>query len=171
MHVSSPQCILRTSLQRPPAMLAPRSRHSVSRTVIARPSPQPVKPGTAAGQELLPRGRCPSSTCPGIRVRTREHTHTQCSPKCTPRSNEKHLCGKEREDVPLCGLSWQQEKVHCSEAGAGWCVVKETHHALREVLSGHFSRRQPRDGHVGQAGSQVGQQHRMSVRWRRKPDW
>lgn len=57
------------------------------------------------------------------------------------------------------------------EAGAGWCVVKETHHALGEVLSGHFSGRQPRDGHVRQAGSQVGQWHRMSVGWRRKPDW
>lgn len=166
MHVSSVQCILRNSF---PSNVGPEKQAFGQQNLH---SPALTKPGMVAGQGLLPRGGVPSSTCPSMHVHTCEHTHTHSVLRSAPsRSNEKHLCGKKREDVPLCGLSWQQEKAHCSEAGAGWCVVKETRHALREVLSGHLSGRQPQDGHVGQAGSQVGQRHRMSVGLGRKPDW
>lgn len=84
-------------------------------------------------------------------------------------SKQKHLFGKKREDVPLCGLSWRQEKGHCScRLVCG--VVKEMHHPPppREVLSGHPKGRQ----HSGwpRGSGWLLRLSRLSTHWRRKPD-
>lgn len=84
-------------------------------------------------------------------------------------SKQKHLFGKKREDVPLCGLSWRQEKGHCScRLVCG--VVKEMHHPPLPVRSFQDT---PKGGSTSGWPRGSGwplRLGRMSTHWRREPD-